>query len=270
MKGSFSNQIARLEHNMPGAGSNLFVVPTQAEIAVFTAIWQQLEAETPTGAVNLAAQHGYELLRYADKGDGMAESFLLREKKPIRRGWGLYARRIGAATNIIVEAPHPLFDVGTPTVALDVYRALHAKALFIAGAQRNANQNGSADVAHNRQTIFQAVHQAAVASSPSLALQIHGFATKNHPGYPQIVIGDGNNTAKTVSQLANALVAAGFNVGTCDTGQWRKLCGTQNIQRSTMSSGEFIHIELAESVRQNDRAFVVALAKVFDENSGGN
>lgn len=272
LAGNFSNQIARLEHAAPAAKSNLFVTPTDAEMVDFAALWHAISGGGAAQKQTLAAQHGYELMRYTDHGDTGAETLLLREKKPVRRGWGLFARRVAPQNSLIIEVPHPLFDSGTPAVALDVYRTVDALALLVAGAHRYANADGSADAAHNRQTIFQAIHQAATAGGAAIVLQIHGFSTVNHPGYPQIVLG-GNSHPESVAltaSLADKLKNAGLSVGVCGLGQWQKLCGTQNLQGETMSAGGFVHIELSESVRQDDRSFVAALAKEFGKNPGGN
>lgn len=83
----------------------------------------------------------------------------------------------------VIEAPHPLTDEGTPTVALAIYRVLNTHALLVGGAHRDANQDGSADVAHNPQTIFQVFH--ATFGENAIVLQIHGFAANKHPDYPQ-------------------------------------------------------------------------------------
>ncbi|MBI5563777.1 MAG: hypothetical protein HY870_02705 [Chloroflexi bacterium] len=105
-------------------------------------------AENPNRAAGLAAENSYELARYADRGEDGAESWLLRELSPIRKGWGLYAFRVQAAYDVIVEEPHPLADADTPAIAAAIYRLLYARTLLIAGAHRGADADGSADVAH--------------------------------------------------------------------------------------------------------------------------
>lgn len=265
LAGDFSNQIARLERAAPVAKSNLFVLPTDAEMADFAALWQAMAQGSAAQTQALAAQHGYELRRYTDNGDAGAVSVLLREKKPVRRGWGIFARRIAPQNTLIIEAPHPLFDTGTPEIALGIFRALNASALLVAGAHRYANADGSADAAHSTQTVFQAIH-AAAAKETTVILQIHGFSTTNHPGYPQVVLG-GNSRPESVAlaaSLAESLQNAGLTVGICGSGQWEKLCGTRNLQGET-AGGTFIHVELDESVRANDAALIAGMVAFWQK-----
>ncbi len=262
ISGNFSNQMARLERAAPVAKSNLFVPPTNAEMKDFAALWRAMAQGSAAKHISLAKQHGFEVLAYTDRGDGNATSILLREKKPVRRGWGLFARRTAPQNAIIIEVPHPIFDTGTPAVGLDLFRALNAAALLVAGSHRHANADGSADAAHSPQTVFYAIHTAATTDLSAVVLQIHGFAAVHHPGYPQIVLGGNRSPASETlaAALAESLQNAGLSVGVCGNGQWKKLCGTRNIEGESMPNGTFIHIELDESVRADDAVWVVALA----------
>jgi hypothetical protein len=223
-------------------------------------------------AAQLADENDYTLTYYTDRGDDNAVSYLLREKKPIQMGWGLYAFRRNSTSNIIVEAPHPLFDRRTPSVALDVYRALDARAFFVAGAHRNANTDGSADMSHAPKSIFQSVHEALVQEIQTttgniVILQIHGFHTSKHNGYPQVVFGFGENMQGAELLVARKLRSAfskqGIEIGLCIGDAWQDLCGRTNVQASAMYGGMFIHVELDEKLRGNDDAFVAALVQVF-------
>ena len=143
----------------------------------------------------------------------------------MKKGWGLFLFRRETGSNVIVEAPHPLYDQQTPSVAMSVYSALDARALLIAGAHRDANGDGAADAAHNPETAFQAIHSALVSSGSPVVLQFHSFAASKHPGFPQVVL-DGDHvvapgrveTLRTVSHWSSA--RSGWNtpiVGYC----WR-------------------------------------------------
>ena len=184
----------------------------------------------------------------------------------------MYAFRVDSTSNIIVEAPHPLYDKGTPSVALNIYRALDAHALLIAGAHRNANHDESADVAHAKASIFQSVHTALLQKlqSPSenmIVLQIHGFHADKNSNYPQVVFGFGEKMQGAeiglAQELRDALSQQGIRVGLCTGNAWQGLCGTTNVQASSMNNGVFIHIELNEEMRNNDDAIIAALVQVF-------
>ena len=264
VRGDLANQITRLEDNMPRAASQGYRPPTQAEQDAFGRLAGAVASGAPgSNEADLAAGSGYELITYTDRGDGRRSSYLLRERKPVTRGWGLYAFRVGSDSPLIVEAPHPLADEGTPLIAMRIYRALDARALLIAGAHREAGVDDSADVAHAPVSIFQVVHQL-ILSSEAVVLQIHGFAAEKHPGYPQVVIGhDQSAHDARIDRLAQALKDEGLRVGVCDGQSWQDLCGETNRQSQAMNEGMFVHIELDESVRKDDRALIAALEDLF-------
>ena len=264
LDGDLLNQITQLEAEMPRANSQGFVVPTDAEKTAFAEIVEKLEAGDIERAGEQAAEGNYELVQYADRGDANSISWLLRELKPIRKGWGLYAIRQNAAQDVIVEAPHPLADEGTPAIAARLYRALQARALLIAGAHRQANADGTADAAHDAQTIFEALHESLTKSDSTVILQVHGFASGKHAGYPQLVLGRDEAKADGVlEKLADTLRRKGVRVGICDGRSWTELCGEKNIQSRRSGPAIFIHLELDESVRAEPDVLIAALKEVL-------
>jgi hypothetical protein len=274
IKGSFRNQISILENNMPRAKSEGYAFPSHQEQADFAELVPMIVMGDLPRAVKLTSQNHYTLNYYVDRGDDYAVSYLLREQRPIQMGWGLYAFRLDSTSNIIIEAPHPLYDKRTPSVALDVYRALDARALLIAGAHRNADRDKSADVAHAPESIFQSIHIALsreiqAASSEVIILQIHGFHSSKHEGYPQVVFGLGEKPLPKeiaiAQKIKDALSKQGIRAGVC-TGiesNLEDLCAKTNVQGSVTKDGTFIHVELDEKIRKNDEAFIAALVQVL-------
>lgn len=274
IEGTIRNQIKYLEENMPRADSEGYIVPTAKEQQDFAELVAMLGAHDIARAAQLAAQNNYTLLNYQDRGDDKAMNYLLRENKPIQKGWGLYAFRVNSTSNIIIQAPHPVYDRRTPTVAMDIYRALNARALMIAGSHRNANADGSADAAHTTESIFHSIHEALsqeiqIASGNAIILQIHGFHTSKHVDYPQAVFGFGEKMQGSefdiAQKLEEALSQQSIRVGLCTGDIWTDLCGTKNTQASITHGALFIHIELDENIRKNDEALVAALVQVFGE-----
>lgn len=280
VQGKLLNQVTRLEDSLPRAGTEGFTVPTDEQKNIFSAIVAGINENRPLEALTSAAQNSYDLLWYSDANDGNAISYVLREADPSARGWGLYIFRVASASNVILEAPHPLSDDGTPALAVDLYRALDARAVLMAGAHRDANADGSADAAHNPQTIFQEVHESEVqaifnADQIPIVLQIHGFAASKHPDYPHVIVSyehsgvmnpaDLLSGGQVENKIVSALEAMGIKVGTCGGGQWRDLCGQTNIQSELMTRGIFIHIELDESIRDKSRKFIEAMVAALTE-----
>jgi hypothetical protein len=157
---------------------------------------------------------------------------------------------------------------------MDIYRALDARALLVAGAQRHANRDGSADVAHAPESIFQSIHLALSqevqkTTGDVIILQIHGFHASNHKGYPEVVFGLGKDPlpkeVAIAKKIKDALAQQGISAGIC-TGvesNLMELCAKTNVQGVSTKEGSFIHIELDEAIRRNDDAFIAALVEVF-------
>ena len=265
------NQVYRLQNFMPLEDDG-YLVPTKTQQSAFSEIVSKLESGELISASDLAEGYNFDLVRYLDLGDEKAASYLLREQVPISRGWGLYMFRAGAVTNIIVEAPHPLADKMSDIVALDIYRALDARALLIAGAHRAADPEGVADVAHTPESIFHSIHETLVQKTTAfpdtpVVLQIHGFAADKHPGYPRVILGFGQSASREETLLSRDLIdafnALGIDAGICEGDSWQDLCGTKNIQGSDKENVIFIHIELDETIRADDQTLVAAFKQVF-------
>ena len=274
---NFSILIQELENTMPGASTEGYRIPSQADEQSFQDMVTGIARDDLTGVSQSASNYHYELLWLSDLKDSNAESYVLRERQPIERGWGLYFFRLENSAEIIVEAPHPIADEYTPHVALDLYRALHAQALLVAGTHRKANADGSADAAHARESIFQTVHTTLFnlgeeSAHQTIFLQIHGYSPDEHPKAPQVVIGYNWKTDPEkdllLSKLVSALQKNQITVGTCHEKNYPGLCGTTNVQRLATKGGVFFHMELSPELRQNDRTFILALKQALaPENS---
>ena len=272
--GDLLEQVYQLEDFMPLAKSGNYVVPTNEERAAYSKIISSLEAEDLALASELSGGHGYTLLRFLDLGDEKKASYLLKEGNPVSKGWGLYLLREEITNNIIIEAPHPLSDKQTDLIALEIYRALDARALLIAGAHRDANENGKADVAHSTKSVFQAVHETLIGKTPAFSgvpvvLQIHGFTAKKRTGYPNVILGFGKTTSApeiaVAKELVNALTVRGLKADMCVDDSWQDLCGKKNVQGASKGQAIFIHIELDETARADNSILVAALSQVFSE-----
>lgn len=264
----FEELISNLENTMPRPFSEEFVSPQKTDKIIFHIIALSLidnHIEVPS---ELAAKDGYKIESLFDQGESLAESYVLVEQPSVERGWGLYLFRKSGARDIVVEAPHPVADENTSTVALDLYRALQAKALLVAGAHRDANADGSADPTHAVETIFQTIHTSLFNSTGQpdkklIFIQVHGYSAEEHPEIPQVVIGYNwkNDSEKNflLSKIVDALRQNNISVGVCNAKKYQGLCGTLNVQRQATEGGVFLHLELSKTLRMDDRGLVAAL-----------
>jgi len=269
---NLGNLVQELKRTMPRANTEGFIIPSISDQHAFQDMVNAIENQTPNLASELAPTYNYELSILPDAKDFNTESFILHERMPIKNGWGLYLFREASPENIVIEAPHPITDEYTEDVALDFYRALHAKALLISGTSRNANADGSADPAHSANSIFQAIHIALfnLAGHPNadtVFLQIHGYATRGHQNYPQVVISFNwkNDPEKDllITRIAQALQNNNITSGYCNGKNYEDICGTTNAQRLATSGGIFIHLELNESIRKRDGYLINAFQQAI-------
>jgi hypothetical protein len=205
-------------------------------------------------AAALAAPIGYRVVRYLDV-DSRRRLVLLVERRPIRRGWGMYVHSPTSGSRLIVEVAHPGSDIKSERVGSAVFRLADAADLLVAGALRYAGDDDSADVAHNDRSVFDAVHRAVLARG-STVLQPHGFdSARRGVEYGDIVVSSGAAPTELVRSLARGFETRGFETCLYREGLCEGLGGTTNVQgrsaRATRAS--FVHLELARRLRESRR-----------------
>jgi len=177
--------------------------------------------------------------------------------------------------------PHPRFDTNSWDIGAKIFRQSKARAALMAGAHRNTNGQGTADVAHLSNSVFHEVHKAWNGINAEItAWQIHGFNGANHPGFPvgtDVVLssGDGGVSSNVVALdglfdstldsggtllLSHAYDSLADNdplnilVNDSESGMtFSDLGGTTNVQGiySRGLGGKFVHVELEQSIRFN-------------------
>jgi hypothetical protein len=186
-------------------------------------------------------------------------------------GLGLYAVREGTGVppGLVIEVPHPRADQRTEYLGTELFTALDASALFVAGAHRTAG-NGAADVAHEPASAFAAVDRAVVGRG-TVVLQLHGFDESRHPDYARIVLSSGESTpGSLVERLDEDLEDAGFDTCVHDGDRCQALGSTRNVQAAHARTvgATFIHLELELGLREPGEerdALVAALAEALSQ-----
>jgi hypothetical protein len=169
-------------------------------------------------------------------------------------GWGLYAVRPGSGTppRLVIQVPHPRADRWTEVLGPELFTALDAQVLLVAGAHRTA-ANGAADVAHEPASAFAAVDRAVVGPG-TVVLQVHGFDESRHPGDAEIVLSSSEETSGDLGEdLDEAFEDAGFQTCVYDGDRCAALAGTTNVQAAHARAvgADFIHLELAADLRED-------------------
>jgi hypothetical protein len=223
--------------------------------------YRALRAGKLERAASIAGPLGFKVVRYLDR-PTRRKLVLLVERSSRLRGWGLYAHSPRSGSKLIVEIAHPKADIKSEKVGVETFRLADAADLFMAGAHRYAAGDESSDVAHNRRTVFHAVHRAALASGV-IVFQPHGFdAEARTSQFGEIVVSSGEVPTEIAGSLAEKLSAKGYDTCLYSPGHCEELGGTTNVEgQSTRTAGQrFIHLELALPLRERraERKQIVA------------
>ena len=275
---SVQSHVAQLRSQVVQTDSQAYLVPTTEQRSEFRGLADGLrDAQTITELESLlpeATALGYDVVVLNDLGStyyGLQESTTVAAQK----GWGSFFLRQDASNNALIEVVHPLADINTTDVSVQAFVDSEAKGFLLAGAHRNANGFGTADVAHLTESIFQEVHQSFTEEASNLSVwQVHGFNIDLHPEVPSdtdaiLSSGTGSVTElvlgldQNIDGLPGDWTSYSFNTldvddflnvatnGDFSGSLFSELGGTTNVQRRHTSSigGEFVHIELEQSFR---------------------
>jgi acid phosphatase type 7 len=239
---------------MPREGSGSYDVPTTSERSTMAATYDAIEAGDLSRAASLADPLGYDVVRHTDTVTGR-NLILLSERQNADgswpHAWGMYVFFPAATSDTAVEVAHPVSEVNVEEVGVETFREANAEDLFIAGAHRYTNSDGSADVAHANASVFEDIHKAAIESSTKV-FQPHGFSQASHPDCGEVVVSAGTAPPTELARKVNGdLRSAGFNAVLYDGVSCRELGATTNVQgASTRAIGaNFLHVEVSRPIR---------------------
>jgi hypothetical protein len=241
--------------------SGVYVAPTNSELVEYRT-WFSGALKAIAEAKSPPPHPGFSARAVAH------ELWLFAEQPHRQRGAGaLLVRTSADARNVLVEAPHTFFDVGTLDVAVTVFHELRARALLINTVHRTAGGDApaddaeelrdharsgtaAADLAHAPQSFYLAAHRELVeAFGRAGTVQLHGFRDEALPGTRVVVSAAGSTAdARAVqSGLAQAL-GPGVHLYPVDV---KRLGGTTNVQAraSIETNAPFLHLELSRSLR---------------------
>jgi hypothetical protein len=278
--GSLDAEITRLDGLVFPQNSGLYVTPNSAQFSAFRALAASVKNGAYATAATQAEALGYEFVSFYDT-DNSRQYYLLREHLNAQgkqtKGWGNYVWDPDPRSEVLIEAPHPIYDSKTPLFAIDVFEGIEGRAFLMAGAHRSQDGNiyGIANVVSEWNCIFEAVHEI-WSSATVLPVQIHGFDWDNHTQYPVGADAVLSNCYGAINQpmidIDAALEAAGFKgyaYNTLAANSPLNLLVNDGVLGSTFSDlsanynvqGQythntygtpFVHCELEQSIRLDD------------------
>jgi hypothetical protein len=239
--------------------------PTPAERDRALAAVDRLASADTTAATELFRQIGMNVSAGTDSATGRRYA-LAASQAGSDRSWGMLAIDLTIPpVKVVVEVPHPGSDRHTEQLGLGLFRALPRAVLLIAGAHRRAAR-GTADVAHQPDSMFHALATHLAADDGANQLQLHGFHDDSLADH-DIVISPGAGTPDhRTEQIADDLTRAGFGVCRAWTDHCGSLEGRTNAQGLAAAHHPFIHLEINRSTRddpQRKTALVDILASGY-------
>ncbi len=243
-----------------GLDADRYRIPTDAERHAIRDTIQALVAGDRAEAQKHVGKAGFEIVDLPEM-----EAVLVREVGK-KRGGGAYVVRVASSSRLVVQAPHTFFDEGTLPLACELFERSRGQALFISTAHRyksapkDASGNWPADVAHAKDSLFQAATIGLLKTKPKHApswtvVQVHGFGERESGG--AMVLSAGVRTPGQ-SIVSRASLALGRVVDQQHGAILRfpedqnELGATTNVQGSIVreAGGQFLHVEMAAPMRR--------------------
>lgn len=267
---SLTDYLAPLVDLFPKKNSQGYAQPTDEQLLAWGEMIAFYRDQDWSNVVNkLSSFEQYKLVLLHDETKN-EDYYILVENSPFTLGWGVYVQRANPAADLAIHVNHPLFDTRSWLVGSEVFQDSKARYLFIAGAHRYANGNGSkvSDMARNRKSVFQKTHET-VSSEEHYAVSIHGYTAENFNdaiSESDIVLSSGQtDDAELVVKIDQALENAGLVSNTFDAQDNRALkdlSGRINPQlqysNTTYGEGHFVHVEIESRKRSPENLHTVS------------
>lgn len=284
--------IGNIIDNLP---YNEYTEPTANDLAIWDRTVYDIDNNRLQSAKKRADSINYKIIRLKD---GVEYYNILRSSE---NHWGTYVFNEKPFNDLVIQAPHPVYDNNTGEQAIYCFRQLDAKAFFVSGTHRCNSDKFSecdgttsvcgdeepfrtSDVPHNTKTAFHKATERMYKDCPSCVfIQFHGFDKKQKD--PDIILSNGTRKVPKIDYCkvlkTNLLLEDNtltFKLPHIDK-TWKKLNGLTNVQgrlinggsdpceyNSPKVTGRFIHIEQSWKLRKdkaNWQKMSKALSKTF-------
>lgn len=174
---------------------------------------------------------------------------------------GLFVFRLGAARDLVLQAPHAFYDLGSGLIQSRLFDQFPVRAAFFNSAHRYGGpgiakedrQKPTPDLAHRAHSLFQAATiGTAEAMDNPLIVQIHGFRSRNGES---AVLSSGpalqpNQIFQGLQHRLNLILSDHGPV--VSAAARPELAALSNVQGRILSStSAFLHLELSKPARDD-------------------
>ncbi len=256
--GSLDCPAALVAARRGGAQADRYVTPSETERGVLRGLVERLvrDGHRALAGARVDAEAVAYRLEEVPEVPGVV---VLREDPAKRRGGGAYLLRIGATSRLVVQAPHTFFDEGTLPLACELFRRSSAMALFIDTAHRykaaevDDEGNYPADVAHSRESLFQAATEGLLRGRPDVTVvSLHGFSPRESGAAIVLSSGVAVRDQALQTRLKPRLQAVVPGSVQRFPDETSELGGTTNVQGQAVraAGGAFLHVEMSAPLRK--------------------
>ncbi|MBU0460909.1 MAG: hypothetical protein KJ597_01615 [Nanoarchaeota archaeon] len=272
---SFRTESGNLTDKINGSNylqenSQTFVRANKQERAILSNVLLSLKNLDYQAAIINASAVNYTITNYTH--NLTDNTYYVVENSTANKGWGYFVFNPSATiTDLFISVPHPLNDGNTPEVGTNTYLNVSTRWLFVSSAHRNTNFNQVAEpISDNNR--YHPYYEAMVnlTNASTDWLEIHGFASSSHPGYPNATLSYGNSTQTNISlSLAANLTAVEIDAGVYNGTNYPNLAATRNLIGKYIRSisADFISAELSEYIRNNNDGainFMIAVTNTWN------
>jgi hypothetical protein len=304
--GDLTDHIDDIIADMPTSnGGGQYLQPNAASRALWREIVDHILAEEYADAHTKAQTKNYQVVLYTDAADEDSTVHIVLERTPesTSRYWGTFVFNTEPLrSNLVIQSPHPRYDLNTGYQSIRIYQHAEARAFFVSGTHRCNGISSSpcdgttsacsedpepyrySDQCHVVLSTFQITEEAMLDDNPSLlVIQPHGYG--QDPGEPDLIISNGTRYMPSGTDYAVAIRDAmsaidpslTAKVGHIDL-DWTKNLGTWNTQgrlingssdpcddAATSATGQFVHVEQARvGLRDTEQNWMKLAQAVVD------
>ena len=220
--------ITTLKSSIPRSGTESFSPPSSSNKLIFSTLIQQLLLNQLNEVPSEISTINYKLFSLFD--ENYSKNYLiLLEKQQNFTGQGTYIINPSFSSNLILEVPHPLFDLNTLEESIKIMQELNGRAVFISGTHRCSNfeysecsgttsvcNNGNSlpfrisDVSHYTNNFFQEAHNASLQLhssslsllSPSLPSPLSSLSSPSSQSNNNNININNNNNINDINYIA--------------------------------------------------------------------
>jgi len=259
----FNSFIQETYSRMPSANSGIYIMPEENDFIEWNRILRLFRGHSYDSCKQSLMKYNYELIQIKDVlNDNVYD--ILREKYPVRYGWGTYIFNRNFKKRLHIHVNHPVDDPNAINIGADMFRQLRGEWLMIGGASRKAIPGKlNADAGRMKQSIFEYWHEM-LSNLSYVAISIHSYDESQFQ-FPinstDLIISNGCTSDQQwgISQLSMAFRDTmryfGYNCGLAmyDSG-FARLSGGWNTQgvfsNDSVGFGHWIYVELSKKIRE--------------------